>query len=176
MKKKINTIIGKIDRSATAIISLIMICSFSMAKSKVIINGNSSIIIESRSEKTNLFVENIEKVNGGMLIHKNYSSLSDSKSESIPRNFVIEKAYPNPFNPTTNIKYGIENTSDIDIVIYDMNGKIVSVYYINAQSPGWHQFIWDGTDVRHQQVSTGIYLVTIRAGENILRQKVTFLK
>lgn len=172
-KNKINSIIS-------VIISMLMGISFAFAESRIIVEGSSSIIIESQSNDTKLMVKNIETIRGGKFTDNNYNVNKGEEKfeniEAITESFIIEKAYPNPFNPTTNIKYGIDKISDIEIAIFDLSGRIVNKFNINAQLPGWHEFTWNGTNARDQQVSTGIYLVMMKAGNIIQKQKVTYLK
>lgn len=161
-------------------------------QSRIIISGKSSIIIESVNNNTNIIASKIETVSGGKLkrivvqddeIYKNINDTSETATEAIvgfdnelPSEFTIEKAYPNPFNPTTRIRYGVSTSTLVNVVIYDMTGRLVSDYKIGNKEPGWHEFTWQGTDSHGQQVSTGMYLITMRAGEYFQKQKVTFLK
>lgn len=162
------------------ILLLLIIISISFAESRIIIEGNSTIIVESRTKETKILADKIETSTGGKFIDSNYNANSNedikTNIEGFPQSFVIEEAYPNPFNPSTNIKYGIEKASDIEIAIFDLTGQLVNSIKIDAQSPGWHEFNWNGTDASNQKVSTGIYLVTMRSGKKIQRQKVTFCK
>ena len=153
-------------------------------KSRIIITGKSSIIIESENNKTKLIASEIETVSGGSLKKaavqndncEAATEISADFDDGLPTEFVIKKAYPNPFNPTTRISYGVPNNSTVNVAIYDMSGRLVNSYKIGEKAPGWHEFTWQGTDSHKQQVSTGMYLVTMRAGEHLQKQKVTFLK
>ncbi len=168
------------------LLSIIIIFSSTVIfpKSRVIISGRSSIIIESANNNTNLFANKIETVSGGKLIKTDGEDVASDKlsdvsaniSDGIPTEFVIGKAYPNPFNPTTTIRYGISTQTPVNVVIYDMTGRLVKDYNIESKTPGWHEFTWQGTDSYEQQVSTGMYLVTMRTGKHFQKQKVTFLK
>ena len=155
--------------------------------SRIIITGKSSIIIESNNNKTNIMASKIETVSGGKLIrtvvqndnmnsNNSETEVSAGFNDGLPTEFVIEKAYPNPFNPTTTIRYGIAIQTPVNVAIYDMTGRLVNDHKINDNAPGWHEFTWNGNDSHGQQVSTGMYLVTMRAGDNFQKQKVTFLK
>lgn len=148
------------------------------AKSRIIISGNSSLIIDSKDNKTNVIAGTIETVAGGQFLIINVLDVQadNSLDDGLPTEFVIEKAYPNPFNPSTRIRYGISTTTPVNVAIYDMTGRLVSDYKIGDKTPGWHEFTWQGTDSRGQQVSTGMYLITMRAGDEFQKQKVTFLK
>ena len=160
-----------------------------ITKSRIIISGRSSIIIESENEKTNILVSKIEEITGGKLCrfsgkkvdieldsNKSYNEAFGVLNTGLPTEFKIDNAYPNPFNPTTTISYGIPNQTNVEVAIYDMKGRLVRADNIGDKSPGWHEFKWQGNDSYGQQVSTGMYLVTMRAGDNFQKQKVTFLK
>ncbi len=178
-------------RNKFLLIIMLLSTSVIFPKSRVIITGESSIIIES-TNNTNLIASKIETVSGGKLmmidvqdneISKNINDANETKAEAIvgfdnglPTEFVIEKAYPNPFNPTTRIRYGVSTSSSVDVLIYDMTGRLVSDYKIGNKEPGWHEFTWQGIDSHGNQVSTGMYLVAMRAGGHFQKQKVTFLK
>lgn len=161
------------------LVSFIALCSASIfAGSRIIISGNSSLIIDSKDDKTNVIAGTIETVSGGQFLIINVLDVQDDNSldDGLPTEFVLEKAYPNPFNPTTKIRYGISTTTPVNVAIYDMTGRLVSDYKIGEKTAGWHEFTWQGTDSNGQQVSTGVYLITMRAGEHLQKQKVTFLK
>ena len=151
--------------------------------SRIIIEGKSSIIIESKSNHTNIIASKIENVSGGKLTRTADQEINNTETEEnvgsndgLPTEFVIEKAYPNPFNPTTKIRYGISTVTPVNVAIYDMTGRLVSDYKIGEKAAGWHEFTWQGIDSRGQQVSTGMYLVTMIVGDSFQKQKVTFLK
>ncbi len=151
-------------------------------KSRIIITGKSSIIIESKDNASNIIVSKIETISGGKLKrtvgqyddidfykknNDNSETLADASvgiDDGLPTEFVIEKVYPNPFNPTTRIRYGVSTATAVNVAIYDMTGRSVSKYKIGNKEPGWHEFTWQGNDSHGQQVSTGIYLITMRAG------------
>lgn len=166
-------------KSSLLLVSFIALFSSGIfAGSRIIISGNSSLIIDSKDDKTHVIAGTIETVSGGQFLIINVLDVQDDNSlyDGLPTAFVIEKAYPNPFNPTTRIRYGVPNTTPVNVAIYDMTGRLISDYKIGDKEPGWHEFTWQGTDSYGQQVSTGVYLITMRAGDEFQRQKVTFLK
>ena len=79
--------------------------------------------------------------------------------------------YPNPFNPSTTIDYSVNNFSNLDIDIYDLNGRFVENLYSGFQSPGTHQVVWNAKDF-----STGIYLVTMVSGSLSETLVITLVK
>ena len=76
----------------------------------------------------------------------------------IPENFVLEDAYPNPFNPMTTIRFGLPERSSVAIRVYDVSGRIVADL-VNAQmQAGMFQVQWNAASV-----SSGTYLVRMSA-------------
>jgi len=67
--------------------------------------------------------------------------------------FIIGQNYPNPFNPTTQISIEVMQESDFEIVVYNLEGKEISVLYEGFLATGKYQFKFDGSDL-----PSGIYL------------------
>jgi len=76
--------------------------------------------------------------------------------ESVPTQFKLYYNYPNPFNPTTNIKFDIPNTQSISLKVFDWLGREVKTLFEGIINPGHHTipFIADG-------LNSGIYLVEL---------------
>jgi hypothetical protein len=83
---------------------------------------------------------------------------------------------PNPFNPSTTIKFYIPNTSDVSIKIYDIMGREV-VTLINQQTTaGYHNVYWNGKNSRGENVASGVYLYRLTAGNFSETKKMNLLK
>jgi len=102
------------------------------------------------------------------------------ESENVETNMILKpdnfnlRNYPNPFNPTTTIKFTTEDTEkDTEIIIYNIKGQIIRQYSIfNNQS----SIIWDGTDENNQPVSSGIYFYQLKSGKFCETKKCILLK
>ena len=84
--------------------------------------------------------------------------------------------YPNPFNPTTTIKYEVLNSAHIKIEIYDMLGNRVKKLSDNFQLPGEKILQWDSTNDQGQSVSAGIYLCAIDSKDFKKTKKMILIK
>ena len=71
--------------------------------------------------------------------------------------------YPNPFNPSTAIKFYIPNISDVSIKIYDMLGKEIAALVNNQTGAGYHIIYWNGKNKNGTQAASGIYLYRLTA-------------
>ena len=88
-----------------------------------------------------------------------------------PSVIVLERAYPNPFNPSTNIEFGLSDDRDVNVTIYDISGREMVVLAEGEFSKGFHNVIWDAADQ-----PSGIYFVTISTQSETQSQKLMLIK
>jgi tetratricopeptide (TPR) repeat protein len=81
----------------------------------------------------------------------------------IPDKYALLGNFPNPFNPTTTISYSVPYQSFVELVVYDIMGRVVKTLNIAAQPVGRQSITWDGTNENGNPVSSGIYLYKISA-------------
>jgi len=97
-------------------------------------------------------------------------------SNSLPNNLTLLPAYPNPFNPSTTLTYGIEKDSRVTISIYDINGNLITELLNTEQNKGWHSVVWKGTNISDKQVPAGIYISKITSNNTTKTNKLMLLK
>ncbi len=92
--------------------------------------------------------------------------------ETMPRSQVIlEQNSPNPFIPGTRFNYSIPHPSRVDILVYDVRGRMIHQVRRDHPSPGTFTASWDGRDMEGRNVSTGVYFYMIRVdGETHTRK------
>ena len=95
---------------------------------------------------------------------------------SLPTDFTVLPAYPNPFNPSTTISYGLGSDSYVSIQIYDITGQLITTLLNGDQHQGWHSVIWNGTNNHDAQVPAGIYLSRIASDNEVKTTKLMLLK
>jgi len=98
----------------------------------------------------------------------------------IPKSFSLYQNYPNPFNPTTTIRYTIPAISDqqsaVSLKIYNILGQEVRIIVNKKQVPGYYSVSWDGRDSKGKEVSSGIYLYRLDAGDYKDVRKMLLIK
>ena len=103
--------------------------------------------------------------------------LSQIQNEaSMPGSYSLLQNYPNPFNSTTTLRYDLAGHSNVNIIIYDMLGREVKTLINQTQDAGFKSIQWDATNDYGKQVSAGVYLYRIQAGEYMQTKKMVFLK
>ena len=89
---------------------------------------------------------------------------------------ILNANYPNPFNPTTTISYDLAKQAQVTLGIYDLLGKQIKTLVNQSEDAGKRIAVWDGTDNLGRQVSAGVYLYQIQAGEFSQTRKMLLLK
>ena len=97
-------------------------------------------------------------------------------SSHLPITYCLEDNYPNPFNPSTTIRYGLPEESNVSLVIYDVRGQVVQTLKSEHQSAGWYDVAWNGQTADGKTISTGIYFARLVAGEYSQVVKMLYLK
>ena len=125
------------------------------------------LYIESTGELIDLHPTNIEPWEN--LLTSVVGQLN--QSDPIPESFEFSYPYPNPFNPSTLIKFGIPEDSAVKIIAYDINGRHVDTIINNRLDAGYYDITW-----KPSNLSSGIYLINIKTDEGNLTHKVMFVK
>jgi len=79
--------------------------------------------------------------------------------------------YPNPFNPTTTINLSLNESGEVELVVTDVTGRIVSVLHNGYLQSGIHQFQFSG-----ENLATGIYFYQAKLGEKIVAGRALLVK
>ncbi len=107
----------------------------------------------------------------GRLFRWNGIILGIEPSQELPKNYELMQNYPNPFNPTTRIEYQIPNREFVTLKVFDILGREVKTLVNEQQSPGTHHVEFDASNL-----SSGVYLYRLKAGEFIQQQKMLLIK
>ncbi len=87
---------------------------------------------------------------------------SGNENATILGQFSISANYPNPFNPSTTVRYQIPAEANVQFKIYNSLGQVIKTYSEN-KSKGVHIFIWDGKNNNGINVPSGLYILKFKA-------------
>ncbi|MGH2575022.1 MAG: T9SS type A sorting domain-containing protein, partial [Ignavibacteria bacterium] len=90
---------------------------------------------------------------------------------SIVKEFSLNQNYPNPFNPTTNISFSIPTKEFVYLRVYDFLGREVKTLINQDLSPGEYEYEFEADNM-----SSGFYYYSLRAGENVSVKKMVLVK
>ena len=99
------------------------------------------------------------------------SSVEEKSGGIIPYSFSLEQNFPNPFNPSTTIEFGIPNSEYVTLSVFNLLGEQVGFLVNENLSAGSYKAIWNAKDL-----PSGIYIYKLQAGEFIQSNKMILMK
>ena len=100
----------------------------------------------------------------------------NAEEKNIPYKFQLYQNNPNPFNPSTTIRYDLPEGSKAVIRIYDLLGREIIKLIDEFQPAGSHIVIWDGKNEKGMSVNSGIYLYSLTYNNFSITKKMLLLK
>ncbi len=88
----------------------------------------------------------------------------------------LEPARPNPFNPSTTIRYDLPEAAHVRLAVFDLAGREVAVLRDGVQAAGSHAARWDGLDAAGRSVGAGTYLLRLSTGADERLAKISLVK
>jgi len=86
-------------------------------------------------------------------------------TEALPTGITLTGNYPNPFNPTTKIKFQTSDSRRIILTVYDILGNKIKELTNSIYKPGEYYLIWDGTNIYGEKVSSGVYIYSLMSDD-----------
>lgn len=93
-----------------------------------------------------------------------------------PLALTLRDAYPNPFNPSTTLRFALPEDGPVRLCIYDLEGRLVDVLVDDALPAGQHAAVWAGTDRKGRALPTGGYFGRLVAGKSVRTVRMTLVK
>jgi hypothetical protein len=104
---------------------------------------------------------------------KSPSSIEDGL---VPAQTKLHGNYPNPFNPETVISFDLSEDSKVKLSIYDMKGSLVRTLLSGEMKSGSHKILWNGKDNGSNQLSSGIYYISLQTRDKNFVHKSLMIK
>jgi hypothetical protein len=96
---------------------------------------------------------------------------ADENQTALPTEFSLSQNFPNPFNPNTQIKFGLPVDSDVRLEVFDILGREVDVLAAGRLTAGFHQVEFNAA-----RLGTGIYFYRLQAGEFVELRKMMLIR
>jgi hypothetical protein len=105
-----------------------------------------------------------------------FEETSGDDTPRAPEATFLAQNHPNPFNPATEIVFGLRAPANVSLRIYDAAGRLVRELAAGQYAAGAYRKIWDGRDANGAAVSSGIYFYRLEAGTFSKTRKMVLLK
>ena len=108
---------------------------------------------------TNAVLDSVASGASDTVIFKNVSTTGvETPSTGVPRAYDLEQNFPNPFNPSTIIRFGIARTENVSLIVYDILGRKIATLVDQMLAVGRYQVAWN------PNVASGVYFYRLQAG------------
>ena len=98
--------------------------------------------------------------------------LAVKSKPKVPERLILFPAYPNPFNPSTTVRFSVLDTKQpLSLHIYDIDGRLIETLFIGYVMPGFHEVQWNA-----RQHPSGIYFAMFRSGDIMQSTKLILIK
>jgi len=104
------------------------------------------------------------------------STTSVGKEDFHPSEFALQQNYPNPFNPVTNISFTLASAGKTVVNIYDVRGRNIRTLVDGILAGGNHEISWNGKNNNGITVKSGMYLLSLKSGNQRKFVKMTLVK
>jgi hypothetical protein len=97
--------------------------------------------------------------------------------DTLPGRFALLGNHPNPFNPSTTIRFELAENGPVRLTVYDLAGRLVRTL-VNGRvlTIGSHQTVWNGLDNSGGQAAAGVYLYRLEAGDRSETRRMALIK
>jgi len=106
-----------------------------------------------------------------------YRMLFETEALLLPAAMLtLEQNKPNPFNPSTTIRFRLAQESRVNLSVFDPAGRKVATLLDEMRPAGWNEVRWNAAGRDGRRLSSGVYLYRLKAGKQVITKKMTVLK
>jgi predicted outer membrane repeat protein len=93
-----------------------------------------------------------------------------------PYRFELAQNAPNPFNPSTTIRFNLPERGNVLLAIYSVTGQHIQTLVREMRDAGRHSVVWDGTDASGRNVASGVYLYRIESAAGVSTMRMSLVR
>ena len=121
-------------------------------------------------------IDTVDVTGDNIVLYVNRYDYLSVESEGIPTEFALHENYPNPFNPTTTLRFDLPEVSNITLTIFNMLGQKIRTYDMQSAAAGYHTLKWNATNDYGDPVGAGVYLYQLQSKDFVKTRKMVLLK
>jgi flagellar hook assembly protein FlgD len=109
-------------------------------------------------------------------MYKHYLTVDVDEQENAINKYNLFDCYPNPFNPSTNVRFSLALSGNVKIIIYNSLGEEIITLLNQSLLSGEHNVVWNGVDKNNNFVPSGVYFITMLAEPGFSGETNRFIK
>lgn len=137
------------------------------------VTSGSCAVFHDRDNDGDLDMTGIDEIQDLLILFDNPGAPVSVNDKHIPHEFALYQNYPNPFNPTTNLRFTISDLQFVELKVYDILGNEIATLVNEEKLPGKYDVKFDAG---LYNLSSGVYIYRLNAGNFIQRNKMLLLK
>jgi hypothetical protein len=94
----------------------------------------------------------------------------------LPDEYELLPNFPNPFNPSTTIRFGLPEAGVVDLTVLDLQGRVIRKLYQQESAAGWHSVTWNGLREDGRPAAAGMYLARLQANQTTRSIKMLYIR
>ncbi len=102
--------------------------------------------------------------------------LSITDEHIAPAGHVLHGNIPNPFNPSTTIRFSLDTAQEVELHVFDIKGRLIKALHSGYTGAGTHSFHFDGRNAAGEQLAGGLYFCSLKSNQGVITQRMTLLK
>ncbi|MEN8007597.1 MAG: S8 family serine peptidase [Candidatus Krumholzibacteriota bacterium] len=114
-----------------------------------------------------------ENADAAIAVYDPIASLTEKTPVKL---FRLGQNHPNPFNPTTSIRFTLDQEGPVELAVFDVGGRKIRTLLRDNRSAGDHEVTWNGTDDSGSRVPSGMYFYQLSMGHDAETRKMLLLK
>jgi hypothetical protein len=104
------------------------------------------------------------------------TTVQDAAADVTPRVPALHQNSPNPCNPSTSIRFDLNQDVEVSLRVYDVAGRVVRTLVAEKLRAGRQAVLWDGRDARGRTVASGLYIYELAAGDFRATRKLVVVR
>jgi len=100
----------------------------------------------------------------------------DAPEDGAPAADRLHANYPNPFNPTTLLRFQLAETAPATLAVYDLGGRRVATILSETLEAGLHEHRWNGCDDAGRELASGVYLIRLETPHGAWSRKAVLVR
>lgn len=136
----------------------------------------SCAVFHDRDGDGDVDITGIDEMADLLIVFDNPAVTAIEPGPTAPEGIVLRPNYPNPFNPSTHVEFGMRNAEWVHLVVFDIQGQRVATLVDAALAAGHHTVTWNGRDDAGRAMPSGVYLYRLQAGSSVQARKMILMR
>lgn len=140
----------------------------------LVVNSNGTLVYKGNKQVNSSVIDTVDELIYSQL--ESVSTTNQTEEAKQPERVLLQQNYPNPFNPSTTISYQIKSAARVRLTIYNTLGVKVATLVNRHQSPGNYTVNWNIKSGAAYNLSSGVYIYRLQAGDIQRTRKMILMK